>query len=425
MSRSRAYQTTLLKNVRLDRVLEGRDGQAVAVGCDISKDDIRVVLRWKQNDFERPWKVDNPAQIKEFVNMLQRIAETRTLELALEPTGTYGDSLRHQLQIAGISTSRVSPKAAHDYAEIFDAVPSKHDGKDAAVIAELHAIGKSKPWTCVIDPWEQELASVVNSLETNRRLQTIYYGNLEGLVSRHWPEASGTLKLASGVLLRCLAEYGGPVGLAQQDDAEQQLVRWGRGRLDPDKARQLVEQSAISVGVPQTAADVRRVQRYASDVVAARREGSRLKRSLEQLAEGHEVLQRQGRAVGIPTACVLWVHLGDPRQYDSAGAYRKAMGLNLKTRSSGRWNGCLKITKRGSSAVRRWMYFASLRLCREDGVRQWYQSHKSRAPVNKGGSASKWALMGIQRKLALALHCVGVGAEFDARRLFDPVEEAA
>ena len=36
---------------------------------------------------------------------------------------------------AGIAVVRVSPKAAHDYAEVFDGVPSQHDGKDAAVVA--------------------------------------------------------------------------------------------------------------------------------------------------------------------------------------------------------------------------------------------------------------------------------------------------
>lgn len=237
-------------------------------------------------------------------------------------------------------------------------------------------------------------------------------------MAKHWPEATRTLKLASGVLLRCLEEYGGPAGLAAHAGAVEQLVRWGRGKLDEDKARQLFEQAPDSVGVPQTDADIARMKCYASDVLASRREGNRLKASLEKQADGHEVLQRQAAAVGMATACVLWVHLGDPRGYDSAGAYRKAMGLNLKTRSSGRWIGKLKITKRGSSAVRRWMYFAALRLSREDGVRQWYQSAKARVSGLEG-SAAKWALMGIQRKLALALHRVGIGrGAFNARRLF-------
>ena len=41
--------------------------------------------------------------------------------------------------------------------------------------------------------------------------------------------------------------------------------------------------------------------------------------------------------LGWATACVLWVYLGNPANYHSAEAYRKAMGLNLKERSSGRY----------------------------------------------------------------------------------------
>ena len=60
------------------------------------------------------------------------------------------------------------------------------------------------------------------------------------------------------------------------------------------------------------------------------------------------------------TACVLWVFLGNPANYHCAEAYRKAMGLNLKERSSGRHEGQLKITKRGPGVVRRWLFFGIL-----------------------------------------------------------------
>ena len=53
-------------------------------------------------------------------------------------------------------------------------------------------------------------------------------------------------------------------------------------------------------------------------------------------------------------------------------AYRKAMGLNLKERSSGKHQGRLKITKRGPSVVRRWMYFAAMRLTQDPHVKPWH-----------------------------------------------------
>lgn len=47
--------------------------------------------------------------------------------------------------------------------------------------------------------------------------------------------------------------------------------------------------------------------------------------------------------------CVLWVELGDPSEYHCGSAQRKAMGQNLAELSSGKRQGKLKISKRGSS----------------------------------------------------------------------------
>jgi transposase len=129
------------------------------------------------------------------------------------------------------------------------------------------------------------------------------------------------------------------------------------------------------------------------------------------------VLLAHGRVVGVPSACVLWASLGDPRQYSSGGAYRKAMGLNLVEHSSGTYQGALRISKRGQPRVRRWLYLAVVRLIRHEGVRAWYQAKKQR-----GEKATKKALIGVMRKLALALYRVAVaGVSFEARRLFPGV----
>jgi hypothetical protein len=73
------------------------------------------------------------------VETLRTISARHSLTAAMESTGTYGDLLRAKLGQAGVVLHRVSDKAASDYADMFD-------GKDAAVIAELPAYGKSRPW---------------------------------------------------------------------------------------------------------------------------------------------------------------------------------------------------------------------------------------------------------------------------------------
>jgi len=66
-----------------------------------------------------------------------------TVETVMEPSGTYGDVLRHQLEQDAFPVFMVSGKRTHDAKEIFDGVPSLHDAKAAAIIARLHADGLS------------------------------------------------------------------------------------------------------------------------------------------------------------------------------------------------------------------------------------------------------------------------------------------
>jgi transposase len=415
MKKRRAYRARSVKQVKWEVVGDGRGGQGVHVGFDVGKEAVLTVLRWGEDQFERPWLAKNPDEIRELVGLLVRVAGGRPLTLAMEPTGTYGDGLRQALAEAGLPLRRVGTKAAHDYAEIFDGVPSQHDGKDAAVVAELAAQGKSKEWAWKApSAAEQEMAYWVDWMDAQQRQGTMWLGRLEALLARHWPEATRWLKVSSGTLLRVLERYGGPGGLASDREGASRLGRWGGYYLKPETIEGLIESARRSVGVKQGVVDVQRMQQYAREALAARREIGRSRRRLQQLAQGKERIQLQARAVGVATACVLWVYLGDPCDYHCGEAYRKAMGLNLAERSSGKYQGKLKISKRGFPPVRRWLYFAALRLVKQGPIARWYQRKKA-----KDAERAKGAVVGVMRKLALGLHRTAVsGEEFQARRLF-------
>src|SRR5512135_85782 len=227
MSR-RAYRATRVNEVDWDRLARGNEGLDITLGVDVGKHTLWPVCRWADGRFERPWRVQNPEEIPTLLALIKRMSVGRKLVVALESSGTYGDALRQALADAGITVQRVSNKASHDYAEVFDGVPSQHDGKDAAVVAELAALGKAEAWAYqAADSWEEELAYWVEEMVAQRQMLTPWQGRLEGLLARHWPEASQVLKLPSGTLLRILKRYGTPQALAADADAATQLARWG------------------------------------------------------------------------------------------------------------------------------------------------------------------------------------------------------
>ena len=410
-----AYRTVAVNRVLIDSLVADRREVSAVVGIDVAKSELIGVVRWSDGRFERPWKAENPGEIRDLIQRLEWLAKGRSLTVAMESTGTYGDALRQALTDAKLEVRRVSGKAVHDYAEIFDGVPSQHDGKDAAIVAELAALGKSSPWP--YEPpaeFDQELHYWVERADAQQRIAMVWLGRLEALLARHWPEATQYLELNSATLLRVLMHYGGPAALAADAEAVKQLQRWGGRFLLAEKIVRFVEVAGASVGVRQTAFDRRRMMEAGRAAWAAKQEVEAAEKNLKNLARGQATIVRQAASVGWVTACVLWVYLGDPANYHCAEAYRKAMGLNLKERSSGRYQGQLKITKRGPGVVRRWMYFAAMRMVQNPMVVAWYQAKRGARPKD-----GKRVLTAVMRKLALGLHALGAGEDpFDARKLF-------
>jgi transposase len=413
---SKAYSSRSVNQVQLAPLLEGRAGRPMWVGVDVGKLEVQAVLHRGAGEFERPWRIANPADVRVAVEQFKRLAAGRELVVAMEPSGTYGDALRQACHDAGVVVHRVHTKVAHDYAEVFDGVPSQHDGKDAAAIAELARIGKSAPW-----PWttasqvEQQIDYQVDRLDAQRRLRQTWCGRLEALLARHWPEVLPQLKLTSPTLLHALVEYGGPAALAADARASAKLKRWGKTPLTADAVARVVDGARRTVGVRQQPTDLTRVRDYAKLALAAADEVKAAKRRLLQLSRDHKAIAALASVVGNATACLLFTRLGDPSKYHCAAAYVKAMGLNLAERSSGTYKGKLKISRRGSSAVRYWLYLAALRLTKTGSpVRPWYLRKKHRDSQKAGR-----ALVAIMRRLGLALyHVAALGETFDAKRLF-------
>ena len=336
------------------------------------------------------------------------------VEAVMEPSGTYGDVLRYQLEQDAFPVFMVSGKRTHDAKEIFDGVPSLHDAKCAAIIARLHADGLS---THLRDenPDRRQLraALAIMDLHQERYLQLVH--RLESWLARHWPELATLIELTSSSLMAIVARIGGPADIAAAPDEARRLLRGISHRLLPDdKIAAVIASAQTSVGVPLVGLERDALMAIAADAYRAHRAFTSAKTQVDQLAATTPAAAL-APAVGHTTAAAVFAEVGDARSYSCTRAFLKAMGINLKEKSSGKMQGQLKITKRGPSRVRQYLWLAVFRWIQTDPIANaWYQRKKQR----DGGRASR-AAVALMRKLAKALYHVARGAAFDSSKLFD------
>lgn len=378
MNGNKAYRRIDVKKIdvaQLRIAAVERGGAGTCVGLDVAKDEIVVCVRWSTGDFERPWKVANTTQIDvllERLNVLKEVCDSLTV--GLESTGTYGEAVRRAMTQAGLEVHRVSGKATSDYQEIFDGVPSQHDGKDAAIVAELTAFGKGRAWP--FEPDSETLQQVkhhVRKIDCYRGEQVRWFGRLEALLAKHWPELTDVLKLNSATLLELLSHYQSAARLAADDQAAKRLRQWGGIRLSDAKIAEVLESARTTRGVPPNACDAEWIGEVAGEVLLAHRRMKSCDTELTRLIQAERKMSPYASGVGAATLGVIWATVGDPRRYDSSGSFLKALGLNLKERSSGRRVGELAITKRGPAVTRRWIYYWALRAIQREELKAWYE----------------------------------------------------
>ena len=221
------------------------------------------------------------------------------------------------------------------------------------------------------------------------------------------------LSLDSVTLEKLLIEYGSPASIAADaKNAANNMRLWGKHLLSDAKIEAIISSACNSLGQPCIESELRYLHALAKELQHSRLQQKQAKQALEESIKSKDDLRELGVLIGMVTTAVLFSCHLDPRKYDCARSYQKALGLNLKEKSSGRHVGQLKITKRGSSVARSYLYFAALRLIKNNSVvKAWYLNKVDPRAKNK-------TVIAVMRKLSKALWYVGRGDKFDATKLF-------
>ena len=417
MTKKRTYKTVSVQCVDAGK-LSAALGKRSIVAIDIAK--VKMVVGFADTAGEciELVRFDHPTQTRLFLELLTALGKLGVeLQVVMEPTGVYGDALRHQIKAMGISVFRMDAKKVHDAAELFDGVPSLHDAKACTILARLHVQGLAKPWRERTD-LERDLRALVDERDLFARPFESACGQLEAVTARYWPELSEHIDQQRGWHLHLLSELPGPLDVAAKlTDAANLLHKVSHGKLSQERIAQIVGLAQHSLGQPMKEHERHLVRALAHQMLQLRRFIKAVDRRVGQQLAQHNELTSLVDSFGAVTTAVIFADVGNPASYGSTGAFEKALGLNLKIHSSGNntAEGSLHITKRGPGRVRRYLFLAALRfIATNDLVKRWYQARTSYR-----GEIKLKAVVALMRKLAIAIVHVSRGERFDATKLFD------
>ncbi len=418
----RKYRAVEVKAVEVEQVqrLVAGLGTLTIFGCDAAKDDWFGVFMTPEGEVVLTVKWDLVTGTHALVALLDAVRDAGVaIEAAVEPTGTYAEALVYQLKQKEYPVFQVSPKHSHDYAEIYDGVPSSHDAKSAAIVADLHRVGRgsgrSREWPSASEQ-RRSLRARANEVDWLKADLLRYRNRLEALLAMHWPELTKTIDLKSASLVSLVAAFGDPSGVSANPERARRVLRVAsRGKLAEEKIQAIVESAQGTLGCPTIADETHELKALGQKLLELRTKLKAAEARLTKIAKDDKEVSRLADTIGLITAAVVTARMGYLTDYESVGAVFRGTGLNLKTRSSGKHKGKLKITKRGPSVVRRWLYLAVLRWIQKDPIaKAWYQ----RKLAQNGGQKVK-AQVALMRKLLAGLYHVARGADFDSTKLFD------
>ena len=410
------YRTVGVESVNAQELAQKFTAGRCIVAIDVAKEAMVAGLADERGNCEALVRFSHPKQTLAFVTLLVALRELGLeVEVAMEPTGVYGESLRYQLEKRDLRVYRVDPTRAHAMMGVLDGVPSQHDAKSCTLIAFLHARGISSLWKRK-SAEERALRALVDEYGLYQRSFEQARGHLEALVGEYFPELAEHIHSSCAWHLHLLQAYPNPARMAAEPEAVAALLRRvTRHRLGAGRIDTILTLAESSIGVPMVEGEGQRVAALATTMLYLREQMQSVERRIRDAVKQRPELEALVEMLGPVTVAAMVSDLGSPAAYGSSAAFEKALGLNLKEKSSGEKNGQLHITKRGSSRARRYLFLAALRLIQWDPVvRAWYQARRA----YQAGLKLK-AVVAVMRKLARAIVHVARGQRFDARKLFD------
>lgn len=344
----------------------------VVIGVDVGKFWHFTCAFLPSGEFTKPFKFFNNAYgFAEFIGFITRLKSTlqRDVIVGIESTGHYWENLAYFLDSKGVKLVQVNPAHTKKSKELLDNTPNKADPKDSIVIADLVAQGK---FLSLILPKGDyaELRMLTKARARVVKELTSLANAINYIIDMVFPELTQIFPdVTSKTVLYLLSNYPRPSDLLtiSLEELTKQLRKVSRGQARKEKIEQLYKAASNSVGITQGNEQVALIlEPYLSKVQALTNYELKLEKVITgivaRLPETKYLLSMKG--IGVITVATMLGETGDLRLYNNAWEVIKLAGLNLYRLSSGKYQGQVKITKRGRPLLRWIFFFAALRQAR-------------------------------------------------------------
>jgi transposase len=383
LSLSKVILTMLIaKNNRKERAMNRKNiarkralvKDCLIFGIDIGKLWHYCVALLPSGEFTKPFKFFNNShgfsKLFAFITSVQQKTGISNMVVGLESTGHYWECLAYFLDRHGISVVQVNPAHTKKAKELLDNSPLKSDPKDSIVIADLVAQGKFLSFILPKGIYA-ELRQLTKARQRLNKELSAAVNTLHSIVDLIFPELTTIFSsLTSKTVRFLLHNYPRPSDILTKSLETLTILirRESRGRVGEDKIRVLYEAAQTSVGIKDGIEQIPMVLapylNRIDDLLHHKKELETLIITLaKKVPETEYLLSLKG--FGLITIATILAEVGGFSGYRNAQGLIKLAGLNLYRVSSGKYQGTVKITKRGRSILRWILYFAALRQVRQ------------------------------------------------------------
>lgn len=341
--------------------------------------------------------------------------------IGIEPTGHYWLNLAYFLEDRGFPLVMTNPMHVKRSKELDDNLPTKHDRKDALVIARLVKDGRFS-YPRILKDTEAELRA--GSTFRSKLIEEL--GAVKNMMirwlDRYFPEFTQVFPSFGKMALAVLECTPLPVDLHQKEPNELlELYRTVDGLKSPQKPKaiQLIDLAAQSIGVTEG----RKMARL--EITTLVRRYHQLEQDIEEITKQLvELVQTSVEyewlktvpGLGDTTIVDLLAEIGSFSHYEDPRQIIKLAGLTLRENSSGQHKGQKRISKRGRRKLRALLFRVMMPMIRHnEAFRKLheYYTNRSTNPLRK-----KQSIVVLCGKLLKVLHGISTKHKtFDAQRM--------